>query len=593
LGAGERELVVLYPGAPRPAPRGTTGLYHLAIHLPSRKELARAVGRLFARRYPNAPTDHVVTETTYLSDPDGNGIELTFETPERGRLIVTADGLPQALDVEGNVRSGRDPLDLDSLLGELVPGEPLEAPLSEGAKIGHVHLHVADILDAMRFYRDELGFEELNLEPALGMGDVNIPGHVPHVIAFNTWAGQGTPQPPEDAAGLRHFTIELPTERDLEATVDRLGSGGLSVLEASLGFFVQDPSANTIHLTVRDDVRPLDPDPARISDTTAMQSKQPKKEKIETMRAFTLESFDSSPALHEVPTPQIAPNEVLVRVHASSVNPVDGAIAAGMMSGMVEHEFPVILGRDYAGVVEQVGSDVTRYAEGDEVYGFVPAANPTVHDGSWAELLVVPEDNFVARKPAGVELAAAGAAGLAGITALTALDALDVSEGDTVLVVGANGGVGSFAVQLAANAGATVIAPGLPEDEEYLRDLGVSEVLERDADVAALVHERYPDGIDALLDLVSYAPEGFDTHAAVLKDDGRGATPLSAAGEGPGRHNIAGVPTPENLERLGRLLEAGTLRVPIQNTYGLDQAGEALGALGTAHTQGKLAIQVT
>jgi NADPH:quinone reductase len=324
-----------------------------------------------------------------------------------------------------------------------------------------------------------------------------------------------------------------------------------------------------------------------------MQSKQPKREKTETMRAITLESFDSGPALHEVPTPQIAPNEVLVRVRASSVNPVDGAIVAGMMSGMVEHEFPIVLGRDYAGVVEQVGSDVTPYAEGEEVYGFLPAANPTVHDGTWAELIVVPEDNFVARKPAGVNLAAAGAAPLAGITALSALDALGVSEGDTVLVVGANGGVGSFAVQLAANAGATVIAPALPEDEDYLRELGVSEVLERDADVAALVHERYPEGIEALLDLVSYAPEGFDTHAEVLKDDGRGASSLSAAGEGAGRHNVGAMPTQDNLERLGRMLEAGTLKVPIQNTYSLDQAGEALGALSTAHTQGKHAIRVT
>jgi NADPH:quinone reductase len=310
------------------------------------------------------------------------------------------------------------------------------------------------------------------------------------------------------------------------------------------------------------------------------------------MRAVTLDGFDSGPALHEIPTPQVASDEVLVRVRASSVNPVDGAIAAGMMSSMVEHEFPVVLGRDYSGVVEQVGSDVTRYAEGDEVYGFLPAASPTVHEGTWAELIVVPEDNFVAGKPAGVELAEAGAAPLAGITALTALDALGVSEGDTVLIVGANGGVGSFAVQLAANAGATVIAPALPEDEEYLRDLGVSEVLEREADVAALVRERYPDGIEALLDLVSYAPEGFDTHAEVLKDDGRGASSLSAAGEGSERHNVGAVPSPENLERLGRLLEAGTLRVPIQSTYGLDQAGEALGALGTEHTQGKLAIQV-
>jgi NADPH2:quinone reductase len=252
-----------------------------------------------------------------------------------------------------------------------------------------------------------------------------------------------------------------------------------------------------------------------------------------------------------------------------------------------------VLGRDYAGVVEQVGSRVTRYTEGDEVYGFLLHANPTVHDGSWTELIVVPEDNFIAREPASVEFAAAGTAPLTGITAMTALDVLDISEGDTVLVVGANGGVGSFFVQLVSHSGATVIAAALPEDENYLRDLGASEVLERDADIAALVRERHPDGIDALLDLVSYAPDGFNVYAAALKKDGRGASPNGAAGDGPGRTNVMAVPTPENLERLGQLLDVGTLRVPIQSTYGLDQAGEALRAFSTAHTQGKLGIQVT
>jgi NADPH:quinone reductase len=234
---------------------------------------------------------------------------------------------------------------------------------------------------------------------------------------------------------------------------------------------------------------------------------------------------------------------------------------------------------------------VTRYAEGDEIYGFLPAANPTVHDGTWAELIVVPE-SMATRKPEGVDTASAGAAPLAAITAMSALDALSLSQGDAILVVGANGGVGSFAVQLAANAGATVIAPGLPEDEEYLKDLGVSEILPREADIAALVHERYPEGIEALLDLVSYAPEGFDTHAEVLHDDGRGASSLSAAGEGSERHNVGAVPSPENLQRLARLLEAGTLRVPIQQTYELEQADEALHALATEHTQGKRAIRV-
>src|SRR5918994_4197266 len=309
------------------------------------------------------------------------------------------------------------------------------------------------------------------------------------------------------------------------------------------------------------------------------------------MRAITLESFDSDAALQEIPTPQIAPNEVLVRVRASSVNLIDNAIASGMLKDMVEYEFPIVLGRDFAGVVEQAGSGVRSLSVGDEVFGFVPGMGPTVHDGSWAELIAVPE-SMATRKPEDIDTASAGAAPLAAITALSALDALGVSEGDTVLIVGANGGVGSFAVQLATEAGATVIAPALLEDEEYLRELGVSEVLDRGADVAALVHERYPDGIEALLDLVSYAPEGFDTHAEVLHDDGRGASSLSAAGEGSEHHNVMAMPTQDNLERLGRLLEEGTLRVPIQDTYNLDQAGEALGALATAHTQGKHAIRV-
>jgi NADPH:quinone reductase-like Zn-dependent oxidoreductase len=311
------------------------------------------------------------------------------------------------------------------------------------------------------------------------------------------------------------------------------------------------------------------------------------------VRAFTLDSFDAPPGLRDdLPAPSPAHDEVLVRVHASAVNPVDAAIAAGRLSGMFEYEFPVVLGRDYAGVVEEVGAGVTRYAGGDEVYGFILHANPTVHDGSWAELIVVPEDNSVAPKPSNVGLEAAGAAPLSGISALVSVDALDVSEGDTVLVVGATGGVGTFAVQLLAHARATVIASALPEDEEYLRGLGVSELLDRDADVAAAVRERYPDGVDALLDVVSYTPDDFEANAAALKPGSRGASPVSAAGDGPGRTNIMAIPSPENLERLAQLLDAGVLRVHIQNSYPLEQAGEALNALGATHTQGKLGIRV-
>jgi NADPH:quinone reductase len=309
------------------------------------------------------------------------------------------------------------------------------------------------------------------------------------------------------------------------------------------------------------------------------------------MRAITIDGPDTQPASREdLPAPSPADNEVLVRVHASSANPVDNSIAAGMLAQMgVEYEYPVTLGRDYAGVVEQAGSAVNSYEPGDEVFGFLLHANPTARDGAWGELVTVTEDLSIAPVPAGVDLATAGAAPLAGITALTLVDALDLVEGDTLLIVGAAGGVGSLATQLAARAGARVIAPALPEDENYLRELGVSDVIARDGDVAAAVRDLVPDGVDALIDLVNYTPGTYD---AALKDGARVASSTGAAGEGPGRSNIMAAPTPENLQRLGTLLADGSLRVPVQATYELAQAPEALAALIGQHNQGKLAIKV-
>src|SRR5437762_11413148 len=123
------------------------------------------------------------------------------------------------------------------------------------------------------------------------------------------------------------------------------------------------------------------------------------------MKAVTLDAFDTPPALRDdLPAPTPASNDVLVRVRSSSVNPADNSIAAGMLKQMgVEYEFPVILGRDYAGVVEQVGEEVTRFAVGDAVFGFLMHANPTVHDGTWAELIAVPEYLFIGAAPDGVE----------------------------------------------------------------------------------------------------------------------------------------------------------------------------------------------
>jgi NADPH:quinone reductase len=305
------------------------------------------------------------------------------------------------------------------------------------------------------------------------------------------------------------------------------------------------------------------------------------------MRALTLDSFDVPPALRDdLPEPAFDNNELLVRVHASSVNPVDVFIAAGALKDMLEHDFPVTVGRDFAGVVEQVGAGVSRHEIGDEVFGFVLHANPAVHAGSWAERIAIAEDN-VAAKPQSLDFALAGAAPLAALTAIAALDALAPAAGETVLVVGASGGVGSFFVQLAADAGAVVIAPALAEDHDYLLGLGVSEVVDRNGDLGAAVRERHPDGVDAILDVVFQAPD-----TSILKDGGRLASPLGAAGEGPGRFNVMAQSTSANLQRLAGLLDARTLRVPIQHSYGLDHAGEALQALPATHTQGKLGLTI-
>ena len=308
------------------------------------------------------------------------------------------------------------------------------------------------------------------------------------------------------------------------------------------------------------------------------------------MRAFSLDGSDTPPALRDLPAPVPADGEVLVRVQASSVNPVDNAIAAGMLNGMFEHDFPVVLGRDFAGVVEEAGPGATL-AAGADVFGFVLHADPAVGKGTWAELITVPEAR-VASRPAGVELAAAGATPLAGITALYAVDALGLQPEESVLIVGATGGVGSLAAQLASLAGAEVIAPGFAEDEDYLRGLGVAEVVERDGDVAAAVRAIHPDGVDAVIDLISYTPDAFGVYAAALKPDGRASSPVGGVEAGPGRFPVMAQPDPAALDRLAALLDAGSLRVPIQRSYGLEEAGEALAALPATHTQGKLAVSL-
>ena len=242
MGVPGRELVVLHPNAERPVVPHTSGLYHLAILVPDRRELARVIGRLARLKWDQYPTDHVMTKANYLWDPDGNGIEIYTESPEDG-VMGFADGRFGAWDSDGRPRSGREPIDLEELFSHLSDDDRLDAPMPDTTRMGHVHLHVGDVDDALRFYHDLVGFDVKGHVP--GMGFVSAGGYHHH-LGLNEWAGRGARPAPAGSAGLRRFTVELPTQRDLDDVLNRLESGQVRVTEEAGGYAAIDPSANRV-----------------------------------------------------------------------------------------------------------------------------------------------------------------------------------------------------------------------------------------------------------------------------------------------------------------------------------------------------------
>ena len=240
LGAGGRELITLTLDAKRPAMRGTAGLYHVAIHVPSRPDLAAFLARAISKRVEVSPTDHLVSEAIYLWDRDGNGIEITFETPWRGRLEISELGY--AVTTDGQPHSGREPIDVDELMGELFKAKNRET-MPAGTRIGHVHLHVGDIGLAMNFWRDVVGFGGQMLSNRFGMGDVTV-GYQPHILAFNIWNGRNVAQPPEGIAGLNHFTILMPDKASADEMARRLKAASAPVGPVKGGYASADPWGN-------------------------------------------------------------------------------------------------------------------------------------------------------------------------------------------------------------------------------------------------------------------------------------------------------------------------------------------------------------
>jgi catechol 2,3-dioxygenase len=249
LGAGGKPLIVLETGATRPVVPRTIGLYHVAIHVPARADLAQLAVRALQRNVRISPTDHLVSEAIYLWDLDGNGIEITFETPWRGTLGDPDQGQTYAVTAEGKPHSGRDPIDMDGLLAELGPAPVLAARLPAGTRIGHVHVHVNDLHIAMDFYRDVIGFGGFLLITSFGMGDVGL-DYMPHTLAFNIWSGANAGLPPAGAAGLRWFTIVVPDAKTLDDVKARLAAAKAPVSPVDAGIETQDPSGNRIRIIV-------------------------------------------------------------------------------------------------------------------------------------------------------------------------------------------------------------------------------------------------------------------------------------------------------------------------------------------------------
>jgi NADPH:quinone reductase-like Zn-dependent oxidoreductase len=315
------------------------------------------------------------------------------------------------------------------------------------------------------------------------------------------------------------------------------------------------------------------------------------------MHAFALTAAETPAALIDLPDPEIGRDDALVRVRTASVNGFDVYQASGGLMAMMPHDLPTVIGRDMAGVVVAVGPGRTDVAAGDEVLGFVTSA-PPLHSGTWAELVAGGVGLILARKPAGLGWEAAGAIPLAASTALDAVDAVDPKPGDTLLIMGATGGVGAFAVQLAAQRGARVIATATPgEDDAFVRSLGASETIDwTQAGLGETVRRLAPGGLAGLIDAVSRV-EAFKTLAALVQDGGRAATTLGAADvpalaeRGVTATNILGTPTPEKLTALAEQAASGALRVPIQQTFPLADAPAAIAAFTTG-TRGKLVLTV-
>ena len=291
-------------------------------------------------------------------------------------------------------------------------------------------------------------------------------------------------------------------------------------------------------------------------------------------------------SLTQQPRPKVGPGEVLVRVRSASVNPVDWKLMSGGLDAVMDVRFPVVPGWDVAGVVEAVGFDTPEFAAGDEVIAY--ARKDYVHGGTFAEYVTVAARSL-APKPRSLSWDEAAGLPLAGLTAWRVLKRLGVSEGDTVLVHGAAGGVGSLGVQLARSLGARVIGTASDRNHERLRELGAEPVTYGEG-LAGRVRDLAPDGVDAVADFVGGV---LDATLAVLAADGRHASIADASVTAEGGSYIWVRPDGVELAELADLADAGLLSVPVGRTFPLEELADAFRLSAQGHTAGKIVVRVS
>ena len=312
------------------------------------------------------------------------------------------------------------------------------------------------------------------------------------------------------------------------------------------------------------------------------------------MRAIAARKLHESPEPMDLPKPAPGPGEILVQVGAAGVNPFDWKILDGLYDGKRPHVFPLIAGVDAAGVVEAVGPGVQRFAVGDGVYGTF--LHDPVGIGTYAEYVTAPESIGIAKMPRGMYSAQGAAVPTAGMTAVQTLDELGLTRGQTLLINGAAGGIGSYATQLASNAGIQALTTSKGPHRDYLHKLGAQRFF--DANSLRLNEEirmAYPDGVDALLDLYNRGP-ALDTMIELVKPNGQvastiGAVDLAAVTAGGRRgRNIDMHPRPELLDRIGAEFATGRLRIPMELKAPLAEGPKLLAESRAGTLKGKAVL---